>query len=443
VDRLGIPLVEVATGPVMRTPVQVKDVAHTIGLVLRATKKVRRGLGTIRQDLNVSITGGDRVEIKGVQELNAIPFIVQEEVRRQLELIDIREELERRGVGRGEIPSDPVDVTEVLKATSSKVIKRALEVNGKVLGIRLPGLKGLLDGVPANEEGRHVTVGRYRLGAELAAYARTAGVMGIFESDELPGYGITQAEVDALADALGATGEHDAFAIVAEVPEKALAAVAQVIERARLAFDGVPQEVRGVRETRGKDGEEHLTEFQRPMPGAARMYPETDIPPVRVTEDMLDVIDVPEMPDEPLCRSYPDHAAVIARTLLSTIPELAREGICIRDLGMLDPIFKALDEGRFAKEGVPEILWAMIEKGLDLLEALDGLGLSGGPDLAAVRDRIKGVVVENMGLVKERGRGAVGPLMGILMKEFRGKVDGKVLSDILREELDAIDNDAN
>lgn len=86
-DRLGIPLIEISTSPDITAPEQAKEVAAYIGMILRSTGKVKRGLGTIRQDVNLSIKKGVRVEIKGVQDLNSIPKVIEKEIERQLDLI--------------------------------------------------------------------------------------------------------------------------------------------------------------------------------------------------------------------------------------------------------------------------------------------------------------------------------------------------------------------
>ncbi|MBD3262802.1 Glu-tRNA(Gln) amidotransferase subunit GatE [Candidatus Woesearchaeota archaeon] len=86
-DRLGIPLIEIGTAPDIKTPEQGRELAEKIGMLLRSTGKVKRGLGTIRQDLNVSIKGGTRIEIKGVQALKQIPALIEKEVERQQKII--------------------------------------------------------------------------------------------------------------------------------------------------------------------------------------------------------------------------------------------------------------------------------------------------------------------------------------------------------------------
>ncbi|MFX1581925.1 MAG: Glu-tRNA(Gln) amidotransferase subunit GatE, partial [Promethearchaeota archaeon] len=126
-DRLGIPLIEVATAPVMKTPQQVLDTALRIGQIFRVTGKVKRGLGTIRQDINVSIEGGAIIEIKGVQKLNLIGQVVQFEVQRQIELLKLRDELKQKGIRPSQIKKDIHDVSELFRQSKSKVIKAALK----------------------------------------------------------------------------------------------------------------------------------------------------------------------------------------------------------------------------------------------------------------------------------------------------------------------------
>ncbi len=94
-DRLGIAMIEIGTAPDCHTPEQVKELAEKLGLLLRATGKVKRGLGTIRQDVNVSIKDGARNEIKGFQELRQMPKVVEHEVKRQLKLIEAKKKVEK------------------------------------------------------------------------------------------------------------------------------------------------------------------------------------------------------------------------------------------------------------------------------------------------------------------------------------------------------------
>ncbi len=177
-DRLGIPLIEVATGPELHTPEEVKEAAQRLGSMMRATRKVKRGIGTIREDVNISIPGGARVEIKGVQELRLLPLYVEKEVERQRSLLRIKEMLKERGVSKA--VAEIKDHTALFASCPSKVMIGAIKKGGKVLGAPLHGFAGVMRSPDAT----------LRLGAEMAQYARTKGVAGIFHSDELPNYGI-------------------------------------------------------------------------------------------------------------------------------------------------------------------------------------------------------------------------------------------------------------
>ncbi len=201
-DRLGIPLIEIATGPDLRTPEEARDVAEELGALLRATHRVRRGIGTIREDLNVSTEGGRRIEVKGVQELRRLAQYVEREVERQGVLLKVRDQLRERRASANLPP--PVDVTGVLGSVESGPASDAVHNGGVVLGMALPGYGGLLRSPPGSEE---------RLGRELADQARYLGLRGILHSDELPGAGIGAPETERVRTALNA-GPNDAFVLV-------------------------------------------------------------------------------------------------------------------------------------------------------------------------------------------------------------------------------------
>src|SRR5207245_6773138 len=148
-DRLGIPLVEIATTPDIASPEEAAKVAFGIGSWLRATRRVLRGIGTIREDLNVSIRGGSRIEIKGVQELRMIPVYVEEEVERQLALLEPAKEPKARGVPRIDLAIQ--DLTSTLASSASTVVQSAVHAGGKVLAARLAGFQALLTRRPGPE----------------------------------------------------------------------------------------------------------------------------------------------------------------------------------------------------------------------------------------------------------------------------------------------------
>ena len=440
-DRLGIPLVEIGTGPDIRTPQQAKEAAKRIGMLLRSTGKVKRGLGTIRQDVNVSIEEGARVEIKGVQALDQIDEIVRLEVGRQSELVDIAEELQARDASVG----DTQDVTAVFEDTDSGVIGGAIGDGGTVTAVPLYGFDGLV--------GREIQPDR-RLGTEFSDHAKRNGAGGIFHTDELPAYGVTDEEVAALREAVGA-GDDDAVAIVAADAETADLAIEAVAERAETAIEGVPEETRDATD-------EGTTRYLRPLPGAARMYPETDVPPV---EPDPSEIDEPELLTEKVER-YQDEfdldsglaeqvaygrrmplfeeavdggidPTFAASVLESTVIELRRDDVPVENIADAHflAVFDLVADDELAKEGVNDVLTVLAEQPeLTAEDAIEEAGL-GGVDDDEVREIIAGVVERNADQVAEEGMGAFSGLMGECMAELRGKADGDTVSDVLREEI--------
>lgn len=445
-DRLGIPLIEVATGPEMHSPEEVRIVAELLGSIMRATRKVKRGIGSIREDLNISIPGGARVEIKGVQELRLLPLYVENEVQRQRSLLEIRTILRERGADP--VKGDIKDATEIFAESKSKVIASSLENGGKVLAVSLPKFEGILK----SEDGR------LRLGAELAQRARTKGVKGIFHSDELPGHGITEEEINRLRDVL-LIDDGGAFVICAERSQKARAALKAAVERANEALEGVPEETRDPL----PDG---TSRYSRPLPGAERMYPETDVPPITIDQDRRERImnSLPELPAERTARlskeygihmqlasqmvregtdetfegtasKYPSVTSSAATTLTSTFTEIEREGLSPFEIDSetVTEVFARLAAGEYAKEALPDI-FRLVAKGSKIDQAIQELGLEsmGEQDASVIIARI---VKEKEDFVREKGMGSMGPLMGVVMEEIKGKIDGKKASELLRAEI--------
>lgn len=445
-DRLGIPLVEIATAPDIVDPQHAQRTAARIGALLRSTGKVKRGLGTIRQDLNVSVGVGSRVEIKGCQDLRAVARVIEQECRRQLWMHFVLGALR----GRGATPAfaaAPADVSAAFARTEAKSVKDALARWQQVWGIALPRFAGLLRG--ASKDGP-------RLGRELADHAKVAsGVKGLFHSDELPAYGITQAEVDAARALLGC-GPDDAFLLVVERAAVAHRALAAAAERARQALAGAQREVRGAQP-------DDSTRFLRPMPGAARMYPETDVPPIRHDLALWRRIleNLPAKPEQRVAALVRQHAlsqdaaqqivnedlepdflalvqggtepALAARILLHYAPLLLKHGT---QLARLAEIGKAQKEGRLAKEAIEVILPLVVANPeLSLEDAMRKTGIA-AVDAAAVDAVIAKVLTERADFVKSRGMAAMGPLMGPVMAQLRGKADGALISERLKAALE-------
>jgi glutamyl-tRNA(Gln) amidotransferase subunit E len=453
IDRLGIPLIEVTTAPVIYSPEEAEETAFAIGRILRATRRVRRGLGTIRQDVNVSIRDGALIEIKGVQELELVSKVIENEVQRQLSLLELGEELKKRGVKEADIVEEFVDITPVFKNTKCKVLAKALKQNNPVLAVRLRGFAGLLK--------KELAEGM-RLGSELAGIARFWGrVGGIFHTDEMPAYGVTEEELNQLSKLLNKE-PMDAVVFVADTPENATDALKAVTERARVALKGVPEETRAA----NPDG---TTKYMRPRPGAARMYPETDVPPIQVTKEYVDGLSsrLPELPEQLMKRLMEEYklnqklakqildseylklfqslavetkvsATVIAVTFTETLKALRREGANVEAVtdGQFREMFRLIGEGNTAKESIPEILtWLASHEEASAKEALKSLGL-GMMSRKELENLVDDVIEKNSEFVELRGKGAFGPLMGIVMKKARGRVKAGLVSEILKKRLD-------
>lgn len=451
IDRLGIPLIEIATAPVINTPKEAGEVALAIGKILRATGRVKRGLGTIRQDLNVSIPNGALTEIKGVQELELLPLVVEYEVQRQLNLIKISQELKEIGAKSEEIKEEYYDVTEIFKQTKCKVIQKALNKNQKVLAVKLPKFKDFL---------KRELIPNIRLGTEMADRAKFWGrVGGIFHTDELPNYGITTQEIQKLKEATKAQ-EKDAIVFVADNPENAKDALKAVLERAKETLKGVPEETRSA----NPDG---TTRYMRPRPGAARMYPETDIPPTQITEEHIKKIssNLPELPEQKLKRLMENYKlnqklakqildseyselfevivkesqvspTTVAAFLTETLKALKREGIQIENLSenQIREIFRSLGAGELTKEALTDIAaWLSKHQNKGLREAINSLGLKIIPK-EELEKMINSIIESNKEIIETR-EDAFKIVMSIIMKEVRGKADAEIVSAVVKKRL--------
>jgi glutamyl-tRNA(Gln) amidotransferase subunit E len=452
IDRLGIPLIEVATAPVMGSPKEAEEVALAVGNILRATGKVKRGLGTIRQDVNISITYGALTEIKGVQELELVSLVVEYEVQRQINLLRISEELEKRRVREEDMEEEFFDVTEIFEQTECKVVRVALDKNQRVLAVKLSRFADLLN--------RELVPG-FRLGTEMADRARFWGrVGGVFHTDELPAYGITVEEVEQLRRTVKA--EHrDAVVLVADNAENAEEALKAVVERAKEALKGVPEETR----VANSDG---TTRYMRPRPGAARMYPETDIPPTKITRDYLREISLrlPELPEQKLQRLMKEYGlnqklakqisdseycevfeaiaeesgvspTLITAFLTETLKALKRDGVQVDNVSenQVREIFNSLGTGELTKEALPDVFtWLSKHENKAVGEAVINLGLEMISEDRLTRF-IEEAIADNRRVIRERGEKSFGILMGVVMKKVRGKVDAALVSELLRKKL--------
>lgn len=436
-DRLGIPLVEIATAAEIKDAKHAREVAERIGTLLRITGKVQRGIGTIRQDINISIPDGARVEVKGAQELGLIERIIEKEVERQKKLLKIKKELQGRFANKLEKPNF-VDVTDLFRDTTCRFIKKALDEGGAVLAMKLEKFAGLL--------GEELYENR-RFGTELSDYAvAKAGVGGIIHSDEkLEKYGINEDDEKAVRSRVKAEKE-DAFVIVVgkkEVCEKALEAV---YERALKAFEGPQKEVRKVLPDGG-------TAYMRPMPGSARLYPETDVPPIRIEKELVEKIrkKLPETPEErerkltkilnpelarkiivsenyhlfeKIVNELKIDPKVVATTLEETLVSLRREGAPVENLNenKLMELFIEYKCGKFVKAAIPEILRYLSKNPTESVSyAVEKLKIE------RMGERELKEIVEKKRKEGKKGR----ELIEEIMREYRLRVDAGELSRLV------------
>jgi glutamyl-tRNA(Gln) amidotransferase subunit E len=499
-DRLGVPLVEIALEPVTGKPSEIMQVALTLGRLLRASKRVARGLGSIRQDINISLQNGAVVEVKGVQQLDQLEKIIEYEMHRQHGLIIISQKLREKNIDVEKIGDRAEDVTDILvNKSTSRIIKKILEAGGHIKAIRVPGFAGMLGYEPYND---------IRLGKELGKLVKFYDIDGVFHSDELPNYGITEEEIASVKQRLQ-MNDGDAFVMLGGPKDKVKFASDAIIQRLKAAAKGVPAETRGAT----PDGK---TVFLRPRPGGARMYPETDIPPIAISGSMLASLadKVPKHWDEivnALAKKYnlnmklasqifdSDYLNLfeeiasetkieptfIASKLTEDLTSLQRQGLDVSLLPSKDikEVFKELDNGSTHKEAVVWLFEELIKTNsrpncdkckigkmqlqlaggtkesrvykcdncgkrdivgtvnerVNISEVIQAVGVSSITDeeLSKGLDRI---INNNMTIIKEKGMNALSTLMGRAMAEYRGKANGQKVNSMLKDKMSKMVN---
>lgn len=436
-NRLGVPLIEVGTDASIKNPEHAREVAKKIGMLLRSTGKARRGLGTIRQDVNVSIQDGARVEIKGFQDVENIDKLIELEVKRQKKLVELGEELN----DNAEVVGD--NVTHIFEDTDNEIVSTVLENNGAVYALKLPGMTGKMK--------QKISGDRY-VAKELVDYARNQGPRGIIHTDEdIPGYGLEK-EFDELADVFDKK-EEDVIAIIAAPEQQAKNAAQEVQRRAEMLYTGtVPEETRAAEQ-------DFTTSYSRPLPGAARMYPETDIPAIEVPEERIEAIDqnLPDTLEEReeryseeigeelasqivhsenllMFEKFKDRAdpKLVANVFTNILSGLEDEGVAVDQLDEEDfeALFEAISNEEIKKGDIEDVLEAMTantpETAIEeVVESKTGEG--------EIRETVQDILEENSGMVEEQGMHAQGALMGMVMG--RVEADGGTVSQILQEEL--------
>ncbi|MDW0181545.1 MAG: Glu-tRNA(Gln) amidotransferase subunit GatE [Nitrososphaeraceae archaeon] len=450
-DRLGIPLIEIALEPISDSPIFVTNVAQTIGRLLRSTKKVTRGLGSIRQDVNISTEDGPVVEVKGVQQLSQLPLVIEYERKRQDALNQIANELKKRKIDESSFIDHVTDVTQLLSKSSSKVVKKILTGDSRFTAFVLRGFKGLLSFEPYPA---------IRLGKELGDLVKVYGIGGIFHSDELPNYGITPEDVESISAVLR-MDKNDAFVLIGGPTKLVNTVLFELFTRIKKAFSGVVPETRSAR----LDG---VTVFSRPKPGASRMYPETDIPYISIDKRKLKQLsqDTPQPWNEiidQICKKYNinktlaenifdskyfplfekivSHTSISPSFVISKLTEdlvsMEREGYdsSILSEDVLFCLFTELDNSRITKESIPLVIEKLLKnESMDVDEIISSFGTETISE-EYVDETISKIIHENATVISQKGLDSVGLLMGRCMEVLRGKIDGEKVNKKLIAKL--------
>jgi len=452
-DRLSIPLIETVTYPDMRAPWEVAEVAELLRELARSTGNVRTGIGRARQDVNVSVEGGTRVEIKGVHRIPYIPRLTHFEALRQANLLELRSELHKRGITKETLRSNSTEVTKALKNTAFSPIRRALEREWRVMAVGLAGFKGLLS-FPLQP--------RRDFASEISDRVRVIACL-----DELPNIvhsemmdsPLTATEWKKVGSALKAKKD-DAIVLVWGDQKDSETAVGEIIIRAREAADSIPNETRQAFPS-GING------FERILPGPDRMYPDTDMPPVPLSEERIErarsrlplapwerrasyrklglpkeiIEDLVNDRRAPLFQqaldTLPLQPILTAVILSQTLKSLERKGFPtagLSDKSLLD-LMRRFTDGEFAREGFLDILKLMSTEGWQPGETIVKLGLVKLSD-EDVREIVQIVGRVESSLNPQDPEKKWRYLMGVLMAELRGRAPGEKVASFLREVLE-------
>ncbi|MBP1683072.1 MAG: gatB [Ignavibacteriaceae bacterium] len=437
-DRLGMPLIETVTGPDMRTPYEAAEVGWICAKLVRSTHKVRRGIGAARQDVNVSVEGGTRVEIKGVPKITMIPLLTHNEAMRQWNLLRLREELKKRGITPETFQTKDFDITSLIKKPHYVPLKNAVESKLKIRCVLLKGFKDLLRWQTQTD-----TYFSKEISDRLRVIACLTTIPNMINSDSRTDT-ITSSEWQKIKKHVEAT-ENDSLVIVWASDDDIQTAVNEIIIRAKEATIGIPSETRQALSD-GTNG------FERILPGADRMYPDTDLPPKRIEDERRDRIKSwlpeqfwkrqqwyrelnipPDTIDELSISKYaelfkeavnvwkinPVTAAVI---LIQYPKRLSRSSYVIDSINeeMMSSILKAFADGKLTYDFILHAMKISAELGMFVEEII--------PEPISDKELEKEIVIaeqkmQEMEFIKEDNFESI--MIGILMSKLRGRIGAK------------------
>jgi len=461
-DRLGMPLIETVTEPELLTPLDVQAGGRLLAAVARASGKVRRGVGAARQDVNVSVAGGRRVEIKGVGTHRILPLLTHIEGFRQLNLLRIRADLHRRGVTH-EMLAVPatgkpweqselaLDARSVLRRSEFEPLRIALDARETVCAVKLPGFRHLL----AHRTQPGVTFAR-----ELADRVRVIACLTarpfMIHSD-VQDFGLAGSAWRQLR--LAMTADREDAIVVLWGPERDVATAArEVLARAGEALDGVPAETRQAY----ADG---TTGFERILPGPDRMYPDTDTPPLAIPDAWVAEV-TSQLPTPPwqredhyrslglpgdaakrlscarwaelfdaLAPAAGEQLARLARALEKRLPQHWRESgtRALPDAARLRPLVEALAAGGAIVHGFEELLLRLLR---DAALSASELVAAARADAGAELERsIAAALAGRAALTGRSDEVVLRWAMGQVARPLRGRVDPNAVRARLVREL--------
>jgi glutamyl-tRNA(Gln) amidotransferase subunit E len=465
-DRLGMPLIETVTEPDMLTPRDVRTGGRLLAQVARASGLVRRGAGAARQDVNVSVAGSRRVEIKGVPSHTVLPLLVHNEAFRQLNLLRVKAELERRGVTKDVLSVGDadwvwdaalcVDAHSAVRATEYGPIREALERGHKVVAVRLPGFGGLL---------AHPTQPGLTFASELSERVRVIACLTgrpFMIASQLGDYGLTPGAWGQLRQALQAGSRSADDIVVVWGPEEDVdTAVREILIRAADALDGVPSETRQPM----PDG---TTGFERILPGPQRMYPDTDTPPLPIPDawvrgDKLAGVRLPwdaeddyqkrglsetgaqrlvNAPWGPVFDALGPQSPTAARRLAAALEKRlvhhwrSTKTRKLPDADRLRPLVSAVDGETMRPEAFEAVFDRILEQPNETPESLVAAFSKAGDDDKRLTDAIAATVHDKQTVQSSEPEAVLRWAMGQAMPGLLGRIDPKTVQDQLIRALE-------
>jgi glutamyl-tRNA(Gln) amidotransferase subunit E len=427
-ERLGIPLIEIATEPDIKNPMHAREVAEKIGMICKFTGKIVKGIGSIRQDVNVSIPDGARVEIKGVQDLALMPKFIEYEINRQENLLKIRELLKKN---KAKI-NDYEDVSKIFSKTNCNFLK-----GQTIYGFKLTNASGILGTKIQKDK---------TFGKEIAEHLKAGlSINGLLHRDELPNYGISINEVNDVIKALGCK-DKDNFILISANSEKIEQAKKIIQEFLAVILKEIPKEVRQPNHA------DATSSYMRPLPSAKRMYPETDIPVIRVKQEIISnvISNISKTPQEKYSwlkstglndelssqllksdklslyeliieKTNADNTTVASTLMMTPAEKISKNHLIL--------LFKLLEEEKICKEAITIIIdrAAKNEDISRLIKEYKQL------DSKELKLKIRDIIDNNKELLKSQN--SFGAIMKKALEELKGKADAGLISKVVKLEL--------